>query len=114
MNKIKQFIKKKEYNVVFKGKVNFKDPKEYLQIISIVTNGAMGGYIVFGVDENTNELIGIRQVKKSYEEISKNVKVAIETNMQANIKIVHIEEKNIILVEIVSKGGLISMRTTIK
>lgn len=106
MNKIKQFIKKKEYNVVFKEKVNFKNPKEYLQILPILTNGPMGGCIVFGVDENTNELIGIKQVKKSYEEISKNVKIAIETNWKANIKIIHIEEKNIVLVEIVSKGDL--------
>ena len=53
-----------------------------------------------------NELIGIKQVKKSYEEISKNVKIAIETNWKANIKIIHIEEKNIVLVEIVSKGDL--------
>lgn len=45
-------------------------------------------------------------MKKSYEEISKNVKIAIETNWKANIKIIHIEEKNIVLVEIVSKGDL--------
>jgi len=75
----------------------------------------IGGCIVFGVDENTNELIGISQVKKCYEEINKNVKVAIEKDMQANIKIVHIEGKNIILVEIVSRrGSYINMRTTIK
>jgi len=28
MNKVKQFIKNKEYNVVFKEKVNFKNPSE--------------------------------------------------------------------------------------
>lgn len=105
MNKIKQFIEEEDYNLKLKLKVDFGNPKEYLEEIIEIANSRSVGYIVFGVDYKNNKIGGINRVKKSYQEIIKNIKNHIKPDMKLIIKLVHIEGKNIILLKIVPEKG---------
>ncbi len=103
MDKIKQFIEENEYSIALMEKVNFRYPNEYLNIVTLFANKKNVGYIIFGVNGGTNRIVGIKKVMKSYQEISKNIKKYIKPNIEPIIKIVHVEERNIILVKIVPR-----------
>lgn len=60
----------------------------------------MYGYIIFGIEDKTKKVVGIHNVKKSYEEISNRIKTRIEPSITPIIDIMNIENKNIILVKV--------------
>lgn len=99
MDKIEDFIEEKEYSIAFLEKVNYEQPNEYLQVIDMFANGECVGYIIFGINSKNNKIIGIEKVMKAYQEIHRNIKGYIRTKMI--IKIIHVEEKNVILVKII-------------
>lgn len=101
MEKVKEFIEEKEYQLNFKKRVNFRNPIEYLQIVKEFANGIIVGYIIFGVNDETNQIIGIKEIKKSYQEIIKNIRNHIKPNIEPIVKVAHIEEKNVILLKII-------------
>ena len=60
----------------------------------------MYGYIIFGIEDKTKKIVGIHNVKKSYEEISNRIKTRIEPSITPVIDIMNIKNKNIILVKV--------------
>ncbi len=60
----------------------------------------MCGYIIFGIEDVSKEIVGINNVKKSYEEISNRIKTRIEPSITPIIDIMNIQNKNIILVKV--------------
>lgn len=60
----------------------------------------MFGYIIFGIEDKSKKIIGISNIKKSYEEISNRIKTRIEPSITPIIDIMNIENKNIILVKV--------------
>jgi len=67
--KIEEIIKEEKYDVELKQKVNFDNPKDYLKTVSSFANGYNVGYIIFGIENSSKKVIGINNVKKSYEDI---------------------------------------------
>lgn len=100
MEQIRQLIKEDRYILKMKSSVNFKEPKEYLKIIIDMANGKEIGYLAFGINKK-NEIIGIKKVKQSYQEISKCIKQHIEPDVKNIIIIAHVDGKNIILLKII-------------
>lgn len=100
MEIIKKIIGDGQYVIDLKEKVNFKDPKSYLKTVSAFANGDCIGYIIFGIEARSRNIIGINSVKKSYEEICNKIKMKIEPTLIPIIDIVNINKKNIILLKI--------------
>ena len=107
MDKVNQFIEEIDYNINFKKTVNLRKPEEYLETITLFANMEKVGYIIFGVNQEKNEIIGIKKVKKSYQEIAQNIKIYIRPELEYIIKIAYLDEKNIILVKVIPKKGRI-------
>jgi len=99
--KIEEIIKEEKYDVELKQKVNFDNPKDYLKTVSSFANGYNVGYIIFGIENSSKKVIGINNVKKSYEEILNRIKTRIEPIIMPIIEILNIKNKNIILVKII-------------
>ena len=99
MNKLSDFIEEKKYSIKFKKEVNMKEPEEYLKVIKFLADGKIVGYLIFGMDQEN--IIGIQNVKKSYQEVDRNIKKFISPEIETIIKIIHIENKNIILVKVI-------------
>jgi len=98
---IKKIIKEDKYNIEIQEEVDFVESKSYLKTVSSFANGTCVGYIIFGIKNNTNKVIGIKNVKKSYDEIVNKIKLKIEPSITPIIVIINIENKNIILVKII-------------
>lgn len=98
---IEKIIEEEKYNVELKREVNFDEPKSYLKAVSSFSNGYDVGYIIFGVEDATKKIIGINNVKKSYEEISNRIKSRIEPSITPVIDIINVKNKNIILVKVI-------------
>ena len=101
---INKIIKEEKYNIELKREVNFEEPEDYLKIVSSFDNKDDIGYIIFGIDDKTKEIIGIKNVKKSYKEILNRIKLTIKPNITTIIDIMNIENKNIILVKIIPRN----------
>ena len=97
---IETIIQEEKYNIELKREVDFKEPQNYLKAISSFANGYDVGYIIFGIDDTTKKIIGIKNVKKSYREILNRIKSRIEPTITPIIDIINIKNKNIILVKI--------------
>lgn len=97
---IEKIIKEEKYNVELKQEVNFEEPKSYLKTVSSFANGYDVGYIIFGIEDVSKEIVGIQNIKKSYEEISNRIKTRIEPSITPIIDIMNIQNKNIILVKV--------------
>ena len=100
MNDIEKLITDEKYNLELKERVNFSEPKNYLKVVSSFANGYDIGYIIFGIEDGTKKILGIEDVKKSYEEISNRIKTRIEPNIIPIIDIVNIQGKNLIVVKV--------------
>lgn len=98
---IEKIIQEEKYNIELKREVNFEEPKNYLKAVSSFANGYDTGYIIFGIDDITKKIVGIKNVKRSYEEISNRIKTRIEPSITPIIDIVNIKNKNIILVKVI-------------
>lgn len=58
------------------------------------------GYIIFGVEDGTKKIVGVKDIKKSYEEVSNRIKTRIEPSIIPTIDIVNVEDKSIIVVKV--------------
>lgn len=101
MHNIEKMITDEKYNLELKEQVNFKEPKNYLKAVSSFANGNDNGYIIFGVEDETKKIVGVKDVKKSYEEIAERIKTRIDPSIVPVMDIVNIEGKDIIIVKVI-------------
>lgn len=101
MNDIEKLITDEKYNLELKEQVNFEEPKKYLKAVSSFANGYDIGYVIFGVEDGTKKIIGIKDIKKSYEEVANRIKTRIDPNIIPTIDIVNIQGKDIIVVKVI-------------
>ena len=101
MHNIEKIITDEKYNLELKEQVNFKEPKNYLKAVSSFANGNDNGYIIFGIEDETKKIVGVKDVKKSYEEIAERIKTRIDPSIVPVMDIVNIEGKDIIIVKVI-------------
>ena len=101
MHNIEKMITDEKYNLELKEQVNFKEPKKYLKAVSSFANGNDNGYIIFGVEDGTKKIVGVKDVKKSYEEIAERIKTRIDPSIVPVMDIVNIEGKDIIIIKVI-------------
>ena len=101
MNDIEKIITDEKYNIELKEQVNFEEPKKYLKAISSFANGYDIGYVIFGVEDKTKNIVGVKDVKKSYEEVSNRIKTRIDSSIIPTIDIVDIGGKKVIVVKVI-------------
>ena len=97
---IKKLITDEKYNLELKEKVDFEEPKNYLKAVSSFSNSNDIGYLIFGVEDQTKRVVGIENVKESYEEITKRIKDRIEPRIVPIIDIVEYEGNQLIIVKV--------------
>ena len=101
MNDIEKIITDEKYNIELKEHVNFEEQKKYLKAISSFANGYDIGYVIFGVEDKTKNIVGVKDVKKSYEEVSNRIKTRIDPSIIPTIDIVDIGGKKVIVVKVI-------------
>ena len=101
MNDIEKIITDEKYNIELKEQVNFEEQKKYLKAISSFANGYDIGYVIFGVEDKTKNIVGVKDVKKSYEEVSNRIKTRIDPSIIPTIDIVDIGGKKVIVVKVI-------------
>lgn len=101
MTEIEKIINDEKYNLELKEDVNFEEAKKYLKTVSSFANGYDIGYIIFGVEDTTKKIVGVKDVKKSYEEISNRIKTKIDPSIIPVIDIVNINDKQLIVVKVI-------------
>lgn len=62
------------------------------------------GYIIFGVEDGTKKIVGVKDIKKSYEEVSNRIKTRIDPSIIPTVDIVDVEGKKLIVVKIIPGG----------
>lgn len=101
MDIIKKILGDGKYEIELKATFKYKNKKNYLKTVSSFANGDVVGYIIFGIEPLSKEIIGIKNVKKTYEEIFDKINISIKPSLIPIIEIVHINGKNIIILKIV-------------
>lgn len=101
MNYIEKIITDEKYNLELKEQVNFDEPKKYLKAVSSFANGYDIGYIIFGIEDRTKKIVGVKDIKKSYEEVSNRIKTRIDPSIVPTVDIVDVEGKKLIVVKVI-------------
>ncbi len=101
MNDIEKIITDEKYNLELKEQVNFDEPKKYLKAVSAFANGYDIGYIIFGVEDGTKKIVGVKDIKKSYEEVTNRIKTRIDPSIIPTVDIVDVEGKKLIVVKVI-------------
>lgn len=101
MNDIEKLITDEKYNLELKEQVNFEEPKKYLKTISSFANGYDIGYIIFGIEDGTKKIVGVKDIKKSYEEVVNRIKTRIDPSIIPTIDIANIQGKDVIVVKVI-------------
>lgn len=101
MNDIEKLITDEKYNLELKEQVNFEEPKKYLKAVSSFANGYDIGYIIFGIEDGTKKIVGIKDIKKSYEEVVNRIKTRIDPSIIPTIDIANIQGKDVIVVKVI-------------
>lgn len=101
MNDIEKIITDEKYNLELKEQVNFDEPKKYLKAVSSFANGYDIGYIIFGIADETKKIVGVKDIKKSYEEVSNRIKTRIDPSIIPTVDIVDVEGKKLIVVKVI-------------
>lgn len=101
INDIGRIINDEKYNLELKEQINFEEPKKYLKSVSAFANGQDIGYLIFGVEDETKKIVGVKNIKKSYEEVANRIKTRIEPSIIPIIDIVDIEDKQVIVVKVI-------------
>ena len=101
MNDIEKIITDEKYNLELKEQVNFDEPKKYLKAVSSFANGYDIGYIIFGIEDGTKKIVGVKDIKKSYEEVSNRIKTRIDPSIIPTVDIVDVEGKKLIVVKVI-------------
>lgn len=104
MNDIEKIITDEKYNLELKEQVNFDEPKKYLKAVSSFANGYDIGYIIFGIEDGTKKIVGVKDIKKSYEEVSNRIKTRIDPSIIPTVDIVDVEGKKLIVVKVIPGG----------
>lgn len=104
MNYIEKIITDEKYNLELKEQVNFDEPKKYLKAVSSFANGYDIGYIIFGIEDGTKKIVGVKDIKKSYEEVSNRIKTRIDPSIIPTVDIVDVEGKKLIAVKVIPGG----------
>lgn len=74
--KVCDYEKAETSNIDFKEKLEEKKPKSWLKSVSAFAN-SKGGIILFGVEDKTHELIGIKDINKVAERITELINTKI-------------------------------------
>lgn len=101
MNYIEKIVTDEKYNLELKEQVNFDEPKKYLKAVSSFANGYDIGYIIFGIEDGTKKIVGVKDIKKSYEEVSNRIKTRIDPSIIPTVDIVDVEGKKLIVVKVI-------------
>lgn len=101
MSNIEKIITAEKYNLELKEQVNFDEPKKYLKAVSSFANGYDIGYIIFGIEDETEKIVGVKDIKKSYEEVSNRIKTRIDPSIIPTVDIVDVEGKKLIIVKVI-------------
>ena len=101
MNDIEKKITDEKYNLELKEQVSFEEPKKYLKAVSSFANGYDIGYVIFGVEDGTKRIVGVKDIKKSYEEVANRIKTRIDPSIIPTIDIVNIQGKDLIVVKVI-------------
>lgn len=101
MNDIEKLITDEKYNLELKEQVNFEEPKKYLKAVSSFANGYDIGYIIFGIEDGTKKIVGVRDIKKSYEEVVNRIKTRIDPTIIPTIDIANIQGNDVIVVKVI-------------
>ena len=104
MINIDEILNDEKYNLELKEEVDFKESKNYLKAVSSFANGFDVGFLIFGIEDGTKKIVGINDVKKSYEEISNRIKSRIEPSIIPIIDIIEYKSKKIIVVKVLPGG----------
>lgn len=104
MNYIEKIVTDEKYNLELKEQVNFDEPKKYLKAVSSFANGYDIGYIIFGIEDGTKKIVGVKDIKKSYEEVSNRIKTRIDPSIIPTVDIVDVEGKKLIVVKVIPGG----------
>lgn len=104
MSDIEKIITDEKYNLELKEQVNFDEPKKYLKAVSSFANGYDIGYIIFGIEDGTKKIVGVKDIKKSYEEVSNRIKTRIDPSIIPTVDIVEVEGKKLIVVKVIPGG----------
>ena len=101
MNDIEKLITDEKYNLELKEQISFEEPKKYLKAVSSFANGYDIGYVIFGVEDGTKRIVGVKDIKKSYEEVANRIKTRIDPSIIPTIDIVNIQGKDLIVVKVI-------------
>lgn len=101
MDIIKKILGDGKYEVELKEKFKYNNQKNYLKTVSSFANGNCTGYIIFGIKPISKEIIGINNVKKTYEAIFDKINTEIQPRLVPVVEIINIEGKNVISLKIV-------------
>ena len=88
----------------FKSELEIKKPKSWLKTVSAFANG-IGGSIYFGVADNT-KVVGLADVKKTTDEISRFIKGQISPIPEFNMTVHCVDNDKNILVLQIARGEL--------
>ena len=75
--KLKDYEKAETTNIDFKIDLETQKPKSWLKSVSAFAN-TKGGIILFGIDDETHEHIGVKNLKRNSEKISELINARIE------------------------------------
>ena len=100
---IDRILTDEKYNLELKEQVNFEEAKSYLKSVSSFANGYDVGYLIFGIEDGTKKIVGVKDIKKSYEEIALRIKTRIEPSIIPMIDIVKYNGKSLIVVKVNSR-----------
>ncbi len=64
LNDIEKIITDEKYNLELKEQVNFDKPKKYLKAVSAFANGQDIGYLIFGIEDGTKKIVGVKNLMK--------------------------------------------------
>ena len=59
------------------------------------------GYVIFGVEDGTKRIVGVKNIKKSYEEVANRIKTRIDPSIIPTIDIVNVQGKDLIVVKVI-------------
>lgn len=75
--KLKDYEKAETTNIDFKAELETQKPKSWLKSVSAFAN-TKGGIILFGIDDETHEHIGVKNLTRDTEKISELINARIE------------------------------------
>ena len=78
-----------------------KNQKKNLKAVSSFANGYDIGYVIFGIEDETKRIVGVKNLKKSYEEIANRIKTRIDPSIIPTIDIVNVQGKDLIVVKVI-------------